>query len=375
MVENPGIEVLLITENNKIQHKKSIYFTQSPRCFCYFFYVNENLTLKVEKGKLEDELEKFRNLLKNANACIQQIQEGQNAQVQARQSSEIQFHSDRADKLDSELRALKHTHSLVTNELETMKKDHSTFANLSQKVRDLSLECALAKNQRDTALDKAKLVSDQNNRYEINALAEAQSKVSCLLKRVDEAEGKLNFVESEKQNLRSMYENRINELQIQYNKVKMETTENSKAQERLLLNTEKELNTERVKYEREKRLREALESKAGQERETLSTKDSVIESLTKSLAQSKSDNVILNNKLLEKNSENGLLSDRITSLQKQISLIQSTQIDTSNSDHLERKLNEATKKAKQLALELSDKDILQGRLERITEQFERSPEI
>merc|ERR1712223_1626374 len=130
-------------------------------------------------------------------------------------------------------------------------------------------------------------------------------------------------------------------------------------------------NTERVKYEREKRLREALESKAGQERETLSTKDSVIESLTKSLAQSKSDNVILNNQLSEKNSENGLLSDRITSLQKQISLIQSTQVDTSNSDHLERKLNEATKKAKQLALELSDKDILQGRLERITDQFEK----
>lgn len=252
-----------------------------------------------------------------------------------------------------------------------MKKDHSTFANLSQKVRDLSLECALAKNQRDTALDKAKLLGDQNNRYEVNALAETQSKVTSLLKRVDQAEGALAGVENEKENLRRMYENRITDLQVQYQRVKLENGDNNKAQERLLLNTEKELNTERIKFEREKRLREALESKAGHERETLTTKDSVIESLTKSLAHTKSDNVVLNNKLSENTQEHGLLADRITSLQKQLALINSTSINTDHSDKLERKLNEATKKAKELALELSDKGILEGRLTRITEQFEK----
>ena len=85
--ENEGFKTEVFSLKLRIYHMQKELDTfydsgKDPRDRSFTNYVNENLTLKVEKGKLEDELEKFRSLLTNANACIQQIQEGQNAQLQ-----------------------------------------------------------------------------------------------------------------------------------------------------------------------------------------------------------------------------------------------------------------------------------------------------
>jgi len=125
---------------------------------------------------------------------------------------------------------------------------------------------------------------------------------------------------------------------------------------------------EKLEYQlaKENRLRQALEQSAGSERQHTTAKDNVIESLTHSLQKSKDDNLYLHEKITLLETEKEKLADRINFFNKR----------NQNSDSLvvkdlREKLAVADDKARALAIQVSEKDILEERLARLTNQFER----
>lgn len=354
------------------QELDSLYGNSNQGEKNYGYYLNENLTLKIEKGELEADLNKYRDLLSSAEGVIRTMQDNQMAQTQSKRAAELALQVDRANKLDNELTSTKEVNHMLQTELDKFKKDHSAFASLSQRVRDLTLELALAKNQRDTASDQAALLKDQNKRYEADALQEAQTKVSSLLSRVDDSEARLSSQEKDHAKKERCYAEQVILLEKELRELKHSKIEDDRRQRRELVDAKRDLDTERVKYERQKRLNDALESRAGSEREAFKAKDNVIASLTDSLSTAKGDQILIKNKNAEIENERNLLAKRIASLQKQVETLRSApEVKPEQNDELEMKLRVATKKAQELALELSDKRVIQERLERITNQYEK----
>lgn len=329
-------------------------------------FYNENLDLKVQLDEIRNELEDNRKCLHNANQVIKQMQETSASREINTHAAEISLQKEKIKNLSNLLSSKENMLRETSKELESYKSEHSTFADLQRRVKELTLENTLAKDAKNKAEHRNKLLTDQNNRYEENSLQETQTRVAALLRQIDDQDIEINKLKSEESKRNKQWTSKFTDLQYEYDELSRKYTTNKNNHETKEQAYRSEI--EKLEYQlgKENRLRQALEQTAGSERQQTTAKDNVIESLTHSLQKSKDDNLYLNEKITLLETEKGKLADRINLFNKR-----SQNSDALVVKDLREKLAIADGKAHALAIQVSEKDILEERLARLTNQFER----
>lgn len=253
--------------------------------------------LQISNDEKERELKENQEQLTRALAVIKQLQESQTAQVTAKQANEIARQEQRSMTLLNELNVVNENYQKSMNEVNVLKHENKNYYFMKEKYE--TLERQLKITQEELADNKVllKTYSDSNKRYQSNSLNEAQSNFSDLLTSINCHKQRNQILEDENKTLRQKYEDQINQLQLQFTNQRKISQDNELDYNGKVRNLTNELSLITIKYEKEVKLRKALENKASSERITLENKDENISRLSKQLEANRSDLVSLNNKL------------------------------------------------------------------------------
>ena len=373
-------------------------------------YLKQAIDLKVSNDELRLELKENQDSLTRALAAIKQLQESHNVVLAQKQASEISKQQDQNMKLIYELQTVKSEYNKASSEVSNLKLENKNYFYMKNKFSDLEKELTKSRLETEEFRILADRYNQQNKRYEKDSLNEAQSKFADLLTNVTNHQHRNKSLEDENRKIKDKYDEQIKLLEDSYKKQRRISQENELDLTTKVRDTENDLKLTKIKFEREEKLRQALENKASRERVVLEEKDANITSLTKSLEATRADLVSLNNKLnfyerenldlvtknesLNKANKENQFRNRESTSRNHVTTkdtsaqpsprhtaeenltntsLQEIKINslTNTNEILEKRLHLANKKVEELSLETSIKNNLQEKLNRITNQYEK----